>query len=404
MHILYFHQHFSTPDGSVGTRSYEMAKALIRSGHTVTIVCGSYDKGVTGLYDPFRNGKRRGYVDGIEVIEFNLNYENSFGTIKRIKVFLKFALASIILAIREPSDIVFCTTTPLTAGFPGIVARWLKKKRFVFEVRDLWPELPRAMGVIKNPVLLGFMSAIEFISYHSAERLVALSPGIVDGITARKINNNRIIMLPNGCDLQLFLHEKQTFRPSGISQDKLLAIFAGAHGPANGLGAVLDAALILKKLKRDDICIVLVGHGSEKSMLQKRAKMEELSNIIFLDPLPKTELAKLMSSADLGLQVLKNVPEFYDGTSPNKFFDYIACGLPVLTNYPGWLASMINDNDCGFSVQPDNPLDFAQALILAAENRNKLKQKGKNARQLAEDKFSRRKLSKEWVEWVTFLR
>ena len=127
MHVLYFHQHFSTPQGATGTRSYEMAQALIRAGHSVTIVCGSYAQAETGLAGPFQKGRRRGTVDHIDVIEFNLDYGNHMGFVERIKVFSKFALGSIGVALSEPADIVFATTTPLTAGIPGIFARWFRR-------------------------------------------------------------------------------------------------------------------------------------------------------------------------------------------------------------------------------------------------------------------------------------
>lgn len=401
MHILYFHQHFSTPQGSAGTRSYEMAQALIRAGHSVTMVCGSYAQGTTGLTSPFKKGRRRGAIDGIDVIEFDLDYGNHMGFAARAGVFAKFALGSIGFALREPADIVFATTTPLTAGIPGIFARWLKRKPFVFEVRDLWPELPRAMGVITNPVVLWLMSVLEWASYRSADRLVGLSPGIVEGIAARGVYKARIAMVPNGCDLGLFASPEQAWRPEGARDDQLLAIFAGTHGNANGLDAVLNAAAELKARGRDDIRIALVGQGRDKPSLQRRARDEKLENVLFLDPVPKTRLTGLMASADIGLQILRNVPAFYYGTSPNKFFDYIAAGLPVLNNYPGWLAQLIAENDCGFAVPPDDSNALADALIAAANDRAGLLQKGEHARRLAKTDFSREILAKQWVEWVT---
>ena len=400
MHILYFHQHFSTPQGSAGTRSYEMAQALIRAGHSVTMVCGSYAQGQTGLSVPFRNGRRRGTVDEIEVIEFNLAYDNDMGFIQRSHVFLKFAVGSIGVALWEPGDIVFATTTPLTAGIPGIFARWLTRKSFVFEVRDLWPELPKAMGVITNPLVLWLMSVLEWISYRSADRLVGLSPGIVGGIEARGVNRSRIAMVPNGCDMDLFSTPEMAWRPSGVQEDQLLAIFTGTHGNANGLDAVINAAAVLKERGRDDIRIALVGQGREKPSLMVQAEERGLNNLLFLDPVPKTELVGLMVGADLGLQILRNVPAFYYGTSPNKFFDYISAGLPVLNNYPGWLADLIEESDCGFAVSPDNPSAFADALIEAAENRDMLLLKGTNSHDLAQTRFARSKLASEWVQWV----
>lgn len=400
MNILYFHQHFSTPKGSTGIRSYEMAKRLIHHGHSVTMVCGSYGGGETGLENDFVNGRREGIVDGIRIIEFNLSYSNSDGFAKRSMTFVKFALKSIGLAFTEKYDVVFATTTPLTAGIPGIFARWLRGKPFVFEVRDLWPELPREMGVIKNPVVLGLMSVLEWASYRSAHRCIGLSPGIVEGIKKRGVPEERIAMVPNGCDLSIFAAEQEPWRPSGVSDNDLMAVFTGTHGIANGLDAALDTAKELQQRRRDDIKLVLVGQGKLKSQLQQRAKDENITNVIFHDPVNKTKLAGLMHSADIGMQLLANVPAFYFGTSPNKFFDYISAGLPVINNYPGWLAGMIQDRDCGFTVEPENPSAFADALETAADNRDSLVVKGQNARQLAEESFDRAKLADKWVDWV----
>lgn len=400
MHVLYFHQHFSTPQGSAGTRSYEMAQALIRTGRSVTMVCGSYAQGKTGLTVPFDKGRRRGIVDGIDVIEFDLDYGNHMGFTQRVGVFAKFALGSIGIALREPADVVFATSTPLTAGIPGIFTRWLRRKPFVFEVRDLWPELPKAMGVITNPVVLWLMSILEWVSYRSANRLVGLSPGIVKGIAARGVDKSRIATIPNGCDLDLFADPAEAWRPEGVRDDQLLAIFTGTHGPANGLDAVLNAAAVLKERGRDDIRIALIGQGRDKAPLQARAHAENLDNVLFFDPVPKTQLTGLMAGADIGLQILRNVPAFYYGTSPNKFFDYISAGLPVLNNYPGWLAGLIAEHDCGVAVPPDDPNAFADALVTAAEDREGLRHKGEKALALAARAFSRTKLSRDWVDWV----
>jgi len=400
MRVLYFNQHFSTPKGSVGIRSYEMAQRLIARGHQVTLVCGSYGGGETGIQQPFVKGKRRCKVDGIDIIEFDLAYSNSDGFIKRALTFAKFALRSIGLVFSEKYDLIFATTTPLTVGIPGIFARWLRRKPFVFEVRDLWPELPKAMGVINNPVVLGAMSLLEWASYRSAHRCIGLSPGIVEGIKVRGVAKERIELVPNGCDLTIFAAEQTPWRPECVKPDDLMAVFTGTHGMANGLDAVLDAAAELKKRNRSDIKLVLVGQGKLKPQLVERAKQEGLDNVIFHDPVNKNRLAGLMASADLGLQILANVPAFYYGTSPNKFFDYIAAGLPVLNNYPGWLAGMIKEHGCGFAIEPVNPEAFADALEHAANNREQLVEMGINGRRLAEQEFDRSKLSNLFVDWL----
>lgn len=398
MKVLYFHQHFSTPKGSTGIRSYEMARRLVARGHTVTMVCGSYDGGQTGLSNAFKNGRRSGNVDGIDIIEFNLMYSNSDGLLKRAMTFAKFALRSIGLALTEQYDVLFATTTPLTAGIPGIFARWLRGKPFVFEVRDLWPELPRAMGVIKNRFVLGAMAVLEWTSYRSAHNVIGLSPGIVEGITHCGVTRERIAMVPNGCDLGTFAGEVLTWRPEQVKSTDLMAVFAGTHGVANGLGAVLDAAAVLKRRDRTDIKIVLIGQGKLKPSLVERATRDGLDNVVFHEPVNKTRLAGLMASTDIGLQILANISAFYYGTSPNKFFDYIAAGLPVLNNYPGWLAGMIEEYQCGFAVQPDDAAAFADALEQAADNRAALVPMGQRGRALAEQQFSRTWLADQWVD------
>jgi glycosyltransferase involved in cell wall biosynthesis len=400
MKVLYFHQHFSTPKGSTGIRSYEMARRLVARGHQVTMVCGSYGGGETGIALPFINGMRRGEVDGIDIIEYDLAYSNSDGFLKRSMTFVRFALRSIGVALTERYDLAFATSTPLTAGIPGIFARWLRGKPFVFEVRDLWPELPRAMGVIRNPLVLGAMSILEWVSYRSAHRLVGLSPGIVDGIARRGVPRGRIALIPNGCDLNIFAGEAEPWRPEQVKYDDLLAVFAGTHGIANGLEAILDVAAELKRRTREDIKLLLIGQGKLKPALQERTRREGLDNVLFHEPVNKARLAGLMAGTDVGLQILANVPAFYYGTSPNKFFDYIAAGLPVLNNYPGWLAGMIRENQCGFAVDPENPQAFADALEQAANERSALLAMGKRSRLLAEREFDRERLSNRFVDWL----
>ncbi len=401
MRILYFHQHFSTPRGSAGIRSYEMAKKLIVKGHQVTMVCGSYSGSNIGLEVSFNKGVRRGVIDGIQIVEFELPYTNTQTLLKRASVFLSFAFRSIKVVFTEEYDLVFATTTPLTAGIPGIFARWFKGKPFVFEVRDLWPELPKKMGVIKNPIILGLMSILEWVSYKSAHALIALSPGIKQGIERCNIAKEKIKLIPNGCDLDIFNSgNEQKWLPDGINKGDLIAIYTGTHGIANGLDSVIHVAEELKRRGRNDIKLVLVGQGKLKQGLIEQAIAKQLDNIIFHDPVNKQKLAQLMNAADVGLQLLANIPAFYYGTSPNKFFDYISAGLPVLNNYPGWLKDMIDETRCGISIEPEQPKYFANALEKMADNRDMLPEMSAAALVLAKDRFDRNKLSDSFVEWL----
>jgi glycosyltransferase involved in cell wall biosynthesis len=163
---------------------------------------------------------------------------------------------------------------------------------------------------------------------------------------------------------------------------------------------VLAAAAELERRRRTDIKIVLVGDGKLKPQLRRRAADARLSNMLFLDPIPKLRLAGLMAATDVGLQILANVPAFYYGTSPNKFFDYIASGVPVLINYPGWLAELVAETRCGYPVSPADPNAFADALTHAADHRQALTRMRERARQLAVAKFGRHELGIAFVNWL----
>jgi len=400
LEIIFFDQHFSTPDGSTGNRSYWFCKKLMQAGHNVIIITGSYHGAVTGIKGSFLNGRREGIVDGIRVVEFDMQYSNNDGLLKRAWTFMKFAIRSTGFALREPCDLLFATSTPLTVGIPGIVIRWIKHKPFIFEVRDLWPELPREMGVITNPVVLWMLGVLEWTSYHSAHGLIGLSPGIVKGIERRGIKPSRITMIPNGCDLNLFNQKIEPFRPQGVADSELMVVYTGTHGIANGLNAILDVAVELKKRQNKNIKLVLVGDGKLKPDLVLRAENEELDNVLFLDPMDKYTLTRFMAGANLGIQSLANIPAFYYGTSPNKFFDYISAGLPVINNYYGWLADMINTYKCGFAILPDDSVAFADALEYAENHREELINMGKEAKKLAISQFDRSMLADEFVEWL----
>ncbi|UVO52852.1 glycosyltransferase family 4 protein [Sphingomonas sp. SUN039] len=400
MKLLYFHQHFTTPDGSWGTRSYEMAKALVAAGHDVTMVCGSAAQGRTGLTGPFRRGRREGDVEGIHIVELELPYANNDGLLKRSIAFLRFAARAMQIAVTRRADLVFATTTPLTAALPGIAARWLRGRRFVFEVRDLWPEIPREMGVIRNPVTLAMLGALEWVGYRSASHLIGLAPGIVRGIARLGVPPERITLIPNGCDIQMFSDGAAAVRSDGIAADDLLAVFTGTHGPANGLDAVLDAAAVLKARGERRVKLLLVGDGKDKASLVARTAAENLWNIVrFAEPMPKRALPGLMKCSDIGMQILADVPAFYEGTSPNKFFDYLAAGLPILTNYPGWVADLVSQSGAGIAVKPRDPESFADALqaLLAEKDRGTLVARKTASAALGAREFDRALLAARFV-------
>jgi glycosyltransferase involved in cell wall biosynthesis len=396
--ILYFHQHFATPQGSAGTRSYEFAQALSARGHQVTVVCGAHQhSGLQLPFDPQANWSR-GKVGNFEVISLPLEYSNRDSLLRRAMIFLKFAARSIKLALTEDYDLIFVTSTPITAVLPGLAGKWFRGKPMVFEVRDLWPELPRALGM-KNPLVLGAMSALEWLGYHSADACIGLSPGIVAGIAKRAPVGQKIYQIPNGADLELFHPRlRQSISLPGIQPQDFVVGFTGAHGPANGLDALLATARELHRRGRRDVKIAFIGDGKEKDRLANQAREEGLTSCLFYKPVPKDELAKLTASFGAGLMILKNIPAFYEGTSPNKFFDYASAGIPVINNYPGWLAALIQEYQAGLVIPPDDPVAMADALERLADDAALVRTMGMNARRLAEERFSRRELAQQFVQ------
>jgi glycosyltransferase involved in cell wall biosynthesis len=234
------------------------------------------------------------------------------------------------------------------------------------------------------------MSLLEFLGYRSAEACIGLSPGIVEGIRARAAERLPVAMIPNGCDLELFHPSKRSkLTLPGLGPDDFVAGFTGAHGVANGLDALLAVAGELKRRGDTRVKLVFIGDGKEKERLAVRATELGLTNCLFFPPMPKAELGAITASLDCGLMVLRDIPAFYRGTSPNKFFDYLAAGIPVVNNYPGWLAGLITEHRCGLVVPPGNPVAFADALQRLAANADERRAMGAAARALGEKEFAR---------------
>ena len=266
-----------------GTRSYEMARQLIDRGHEVTMVCVKQGKDGLDLHGNPKDPVRKGDIDGIRVIQFNLEYSNYMSLLQRALIFFRFALRSVWLALRMDYDLVFATSTPLTAGIPGIFARFFRGKPFIFEVRDLWPELPRAMGVVRNPFVLA-----RHVSSWNGEL-----PGCVSmhcafprhqgrHCTSQSQRTRTVAIIPNGCDLDLFRPgRREDLDLPGVRPTDCVAVFTGAHGIANGLDAVLDAAGVLLRRGRKDIVLVFIGDGKLKPALTARATVGRFGELSF---------------------------------------------------------------------------------------------------------------------------
>lgn len=405
MKILYLHQYFTTYSGSNGTRSFIFAKKLLEKGHQVHMVCINDERSKTGLTDKFIKGKRVGYFEGIKITEFNIKYSNHKNFLERVKVFILFSIKSTILSLKDDSEIIFASSTPLTVSFAGIINKFIKGKIFIFEIRDSWPKLPIKMGIIKNRIIINLLNFYERVSILSADKCIGLAPGICKDI--KDINKNPYLteLIPNFCNINIPNKnvKKDLIKKHRISLDKndFIAVFTGAHGIANGLDQILEAAKELIKLNRSDIKFLFIGDGIKKKSIIERVKKENISNCYFIPFLKKSDLALILNNvADVGLMNLENIKEFGEGTSPNKFFDYLALGLPIICNYPGWISRLIIKYKCGLITKPNDPKNYAKALMKLADNKKLLKEMKENSVKISITKYSSSNISKKLVNLV----
>jgi glycosyltransferase involved in cell wall biosynthesis len=395
MHILYLHQYFTTRAGVGGTRSYEFARYLVAQGHSVTMVTAAdpllpWAKGLT----------RRRQVDGIDVVELRLGYADyqsgtALGYGRRILAFLLFALSSVaaVLALRRP-DVVFATSTPLTIGIPGVIASVRHRAPLVFEVRDLWPEAPIQMGALRHPLAILLARWLERAIYRRSAHVVALSPGMRAGVIDAGVPPERVSVIPNASDLDLFSPEldgREVRRSYGLA-DKFVCLYFGTMGEANDLFQVLRAARLLQERGEERIVFLLHGKGRQRPQLEAYVREHGLRNVVFSAPLAdKAAVARLVAAADLAMTIYRNLPVLAT-CSPNKLFDTLAAGRAVLVNAPGWLRELVEGHECGVFVRPDDAEDLAAAVTRLSASPELVARYGRNARRLAEQQFDRRLL------------
>jgi glycosyltransferase involved in cell wall biosynthesis len=232
--------------------------------------------------------------------------------------------------------------------------------------------------------------------YHAADHIIALSPGMKEGVCKQNIPEDKVTVIPNSSDLNIFKpsNDGTAHRERMGLGDRTAAIYFGAMGLANGLDYALDAAAELQRRKRDDIVIILHGEGGEKESLKKRAKAEGLDNVIFSDSVPnKTDVADIVAGCDICMTIYRATKEVT--WSPNKMFDAMAAGRPVLINVGEWLGQTVEENDCGKAVAAKDPNELADALIDLADDPAKRARQGANSRKTAEQYFDRKILAEK---------
>jgi len=397
MHILYIHQHFATPSGTTGTRSYEFARRWVGKGHQVTVITGHYDIG--GL----EYTKEPQIIDGIEVFIVGAKYSNKQSFFQRIISFLGFMFLSFWAGLRiKTVDVIYATSTPLTVGIPAMLLKWLKRVPFIFEVRDQWPEIPIELGILNNKLLIKLMLLLEKSIYRSASAIVALSPGMSKGVR-EVIGEEKIIeTIPNSSDTGVFRPDIDgtNIRRKYGWHEKFVLLHFGAMGKANSLEFIVDVADKLKD--NTDIHFVVIGDGATRQPLLDKIKHLGLNNIELVGSRPKTVLPKYVAACDVSLVIFADYP-ILEHNSANKFFDSLGAGKPVLLNYSGWQRDVIENANAGFGCDQCNVDEFIDRVNYLFENKTLLNGFGNNARNLAKTEFSRDKLSQKVLSLIESL-
>jgi len=396
MKIIYLHQYFNTPDMSGGTRSYEMARRMVSAGHEVHLVT-SYRDELKEKKDWFVSNE-----SGISVHWYPVPYSNHMTYLKRIKAFFTFAWAAKNKASHLGGDVILATSTPLTIALPAIPAAKKNKIPMVFEVRDLWPEMPIAMGALKNPVLRYVAKKLERWAYSHSSSVIALSPGMKEGVVSTGYPRSRVAVIPNSSDNDEFKSEPEigiAFRESREwLKNSPLLVYTGTFGQVNGVGYLVDLAVELKAI-RSDIKILLVGDGQEREKVIHEAKALGVygESVFFEKAVPKKQIPALLSAASMSSVLFIDLPEMRPN-SANKFFDALASATPVLLNYGGWMNQMVKKHNCGLAMWQKPLREVAKELELHLHDEAWLSVSGKSARMLAEKDFDRDTLAAQLIE------
>jgi len=388
MKILYIYQHFVTPEKNGITRTYEQAKRLCAAGHEVHLI----------VSDEKPSAKKREIftteLSGIKIHWLPIPYHNRLSFFRRIVAFSRFAIGAARLGRTLDYDIVYVSSPPLTATLPGIYLARYKKVSLVLEVRDLWPDLPVVFRALRNPLSIWLAKRLELYAYKNSSRVIALSPGIQKTVSGRGVPFKHISLVPNSCDIENFnTYKNQSVEiPAGIGQDDAVVLYPGTIGIANGIAYLVDLARHMKRLN-PRVKFLVVGDGKEKESIRELAHRLEVLNFNFFlkEPIPKTQVPSLFNRATLVINTLVNHRALWD-SSPNKFFDALAAGKPIVINFDGWLADLIRKHNIGIVLHPTDTAQAAQQLHNHISQISWLKQAGENAYRLGSVEFHRDKL------------
>lgn len=392
--VLYFHQYFNTPEMGGSTRSYETATRLAQMGFDVTIITTLRNSDVKESLVIER-------INGFNIFWLNILYSNNMGFVRRLLAFLQYAFKALSVGSKTDADVIFASSTPLTVAIPALYCKWRNRIPMIFEVRDLWPNIPIAMGIVKNPIIKWLAVSLERITYKNSSKIVALSPDMKSYIVDLGFPSDKIVVIPNAADYSFFLNVEfstPSFRDqNGIKEDTVVVLYAGTFGNVNGCEYIVKVASLLKD---SNICFVMIGEGKEKEQLLKLAAEESVLNksMLFLPQVSKKQMPAVFNSADLVISTIINIHAL-EANSANKVFDGLAAGRGVIINHGGWIAEFLRESNAGIQLSWDvhTAADDLGKLI---NNKERIRMMGRNAKMLAKIKFNRDLLTDEIADVI----
>ncbi len=392
MRVIYLHMYFKTPKDNGGTFSYEMARQLVDRGHEVQMVTA----------DCSGQGRawRRTEEDGIQVHWCPIPYSNNMGFRRRIRSFFKFAIAASRKAASLPGDVIYASSTPLTIAIPAVYAARRQSIPMVFEVADLWPELPIAIGALRNPVAIAAARWLERFAYRNSHHIVAFSPGMKSGIVRAGYPEGKVTVIPNGGDMQLFQADEQAGREfrdrHAWLKDRPLVVYTGTLGIINGVDYLPRLAAEVRK-RDPEIRFLVVGTGHQEAYVRDVAQQLGVLNDNFFmhPPAPKTEITPILSAADMASSVFCDIQQMWNN-SASKVYDAMAASRPIAINHEGWWADLFRETGCGIVLDAHDMASAADSLVSTLRDRQQLQQMGQIARRVGEERFDRTKLIDPW--------
>jgi glycosyltransferase involved in cell wall biosynthesis len=384
MKILYFYQYFTTPKGAWSTRAYEFARRWVEAGDEVTIVTSVYYK---SDIQPDSFVTRR-LIDGIDVRIINIPISNKQSVLQQSWTFIQYAAVSCWYAITLPADLVLASSGPITIALPGLVARYLRRRRFVFEVRDIWPEGAVQLGLLKNRAVIRVLRWFEHFCYRSSQVTVALSEGMKSWIEDN-YGFRRLEVVPNASDNDLAESETRSdFALPNWALGRKVVVYAGALGLMYECDQLIEIATHWQELGISGIELVVIGTGADHQRLAQIAQEENLTALHFLGQQPRHEVFRWLSSSLCVLSLFRRLP-FFDTCSPNKLFDAFAAGRPIIQDTQGWMKQLIEREQCGITVPRGDTRAMAEAIVRLAEDPEYCERLAANSRRVGREQFGR---------------